>query len=124
MVVVDVPVLVHTADDGMEVRYAVLGFLVQPYGGLAARYVGAWGNDIAVLVTYLLAVESRRKVIPQSIAGLISMRMTLFLMFAWFMVANFISVHIPVASMPCGMKLSQMRVIFSGCFLFFDSPDT
>lgn len=65
VVVVDVPVLVHTADDGMEVRYAVLGFLVQPYGGLAARYVGAWGNDIAVLVTYLLAVESRRKVIPQ-----------------------------------------------------------
>lgn len=59
-----------------------------------------------------------------SIAGLISMRMTLFLMLGWFMVANFISVQIPVASMSCGMKLSQMRVILSGCFLFLDSPDT
>ena len=26
--------------------------------------------------------------------------------------------------MPCGMKLSQIRVILSGCFLFLDSPDT
>ncbi len=59
-----------------------------------------------------------------SIAGLISIRMTLFFMLGWFMVANFISVHIPVASMPCGMKLSQIRVILSGCFLFLDSPDT
>ena len=33
------PVLVHTAYDGMEVRYAALGFLMQPYGGLAARYI-------------------------------------------------------------------------------------
>lgn len=48
-----------------------------------------------------------------SIAGLISMRMTLFLMFAWFMVANFISVHIPVASMPCGMKLSQVAIVYA-----------
>ena len=40
------------------------------------------------------------------------------------MVTNFISVQMPEASMPCGMKLSQMRVIFSGCFLFLDSPDT
>ena len=59
-----------------------------------------------------------------SIAGLISMRMTLFLIFGWFIVANFISVQIPVASKPCGMKLSHIRVIFSGCFLFLDSPDT
>ncbi len=59
-----------------------------------------------------------------SMAGLISIRMTLFFMLGWFMAANFISVQIPVASMPCGMKLSHIRVIFSGCFLFFDSPDT
>ena len=65
VVVVDVPVLVHTADNGMEVRYAALGFLVQPYGGLAARYVGAWGNSIAVLVSDFLLVESRHEVVPQ-----------------------------------------------------------
>ena len=38
--------------------------------------------------------------------------------------ANFISVKMPVASIPCGMKLSQIRIILSGCFLFLDSPDT
>ena len=59
-----------------------------------------------------------------SIAGLISIRIALFLMFGWFIVANFISVQIPDASIPCGMKLSQIRVILSGCFLFLDSPDT
>ena len=49
----------------MEVRYAALGFLMQPYAGLAVRYVCPCGNGLAVLVTYLLAVKGRRKVIPQ-----------------------------------------------------------
>ena len=35
MVVVDVPFLVHAADDGMKMRYSAVGFLMQPYGGLA-----------------------------------------------------------------------------------------
>ena len=36
VVVVDVPVLVHPADDGMEVRYAALGFLVR---GIKSRSI-------------------------------------------------------------------------------------
>ena len=62
-VVVDVPV--YPADDGMEVRYAAVRLLVQPHAGLAARYVGRHGNDLAVLVQYLLTVESRRELLPQ-----------------------------------------------------------
>ena len=38
---------------------------MQPDAGLAARYVGAWGNNIAVLVPDFLLVESRREVVPQ-----------------------------------------------------------
>ena len=65
VVVVDVPVFVYPANDGMEVRYAAVGFPVQPHAGLAARYVGRYGNDLAVLVKYRLVVISRREVAPQ-----------------------------------------------------------
>lgn len=64
MVVVDVPVLVNPAHDGMEVRYAAVGFPVQPHAGLAARYIGRHGNDLAVLIQDFLIVESRREVVP------------------------------------------------------------
>ena len=137
MVIVDVPVLVHTADDGMKVRYAALGFLVQPYGRLAVcdMFVRdemtlpslsriSWLSKASAKSFHSCCQSSEVKFSVCSIARLISMRMTLFFMFGWFIVANFISVQIPVASMPCGMKLSQMRVILSGCFLFLDSPDT
>lgn len=49
----------------MEVRYAAVGFPVQPHAGLAARYVGQHGNDLAVLIQDFLIVESRREVVPQ-----------------------------------------------------------
>ena len=66
VVVVDVSSFVHTADNGMEVRYAAFGFLVQPYAGLATRYVGAWGNNLAVLVSDFLFIKSCCEVVPQS----------------------------------------------------------
>ena len=65
VVVVDVPVFVYPADDGMEVRYAAVRFPVQPHAGFAARYVGRHGNDLAVLIQNFLIVESRREVVPQ-----------------------------------------------------------
>ena len=64
VVVVDVPVFVYPTNDGMEVRYAAVGFPVQPHAGLAARYVGRYGNDLAVLIQDFLIVESRREVVP------------------------------------------------------------
>ena len=84
----------------------------------------SWLSKASAKSRHSCRQSSRVKFPVCSIAGLISMRITLFLMFGRFIVANFISVHIPVASIPCGMKLSQTRVIFSGCFLFLDSPDT
>ena len=65
VVVVDVPVFVYPAHDGMEVRYAAVGFPVQPHAGLAARYVGRHGNDLAVFIQDFLIVESLREVTPQ-----------------------------------------------------------
>ena len=66
VVVVDVPVFVHPADDDMQMRYAASGFFMQPYGGLAARHIGLAGYDFSVLVADSLPVECRCKVIPQS----------------------------------------------------------
>ena len=65
VVVVDVPVLVHTADDGMKMGYAAVGFLMQPYRRFAARYVRPCGNYLAVLVADFLHVESGGEVLPQ-----------------------------------------------------------
>lgn len=136
VVVVDVSVLVYPADDGMEVRYAALGFPVQPHAGLAARYVGRYGNDLAVLIQNFLIVESRREVVPQllpvldrKISGMLHRRTYLQ---AYDVVLDVRAVHggelhfRPNARSVHALRhevVADARYL-SGCFLFLDSPDT
>lgn len=65
MVVVDVPLLVNTAERAVKVGNAASGFLVQPHRSLAALEVGFRGIGLAVLVKQFDVVELTHKVVPQ-----------------------------------------------------------
>lgn len=65
MVVVDVPLLVHAADGGVQVENAAGGLLMEPYGVLALGKVGWTRADRSVPVFDHLFVELLGEVVPQ-----------------------------------------------------------